>query len=70
MKKYRGSEKRPTVFYERMILLYYWMIPELSTVQTVSLESLISLKPFPNSGLEAETEVEDAFWMFPLVFTR
>ena len=45
------------------------MIPDVSTVQTVSLLSLISLNPFPSSGREAEEEEEVAFWMVPLVFT-
>lgn len=69
-KKYRGSVETAYGIYERMILIYYWMIPELSTVQTVSFVSLISLKPFPNSGFAEEVEVEDAFWMLPLVLTR
>ena len=46
------------------------MIPELSTVQTVSLVSLMSLNPFPSSGRAEEVEEEDAFWMFPLVLIR
>lgn len=53
-----------------MIVISYWMIPELSTVQMVSFASLMSLKPLPNSGLEAEVELADADWIFPLVLTR
>ena len=51
-------------------IIFYWMIPDVSTVQAVSLLSLISLNPFPSSGREAEEEEEVAFWMVPLVFTR
>ena len=51
-------------------IIFYWMIPEVSTVQVVSLLSLISLNPFPSSGRDVEEEEEVAFWMVPLVFTR
>ena len=49
---------------------YSWMMPFASTVQILSLESFTSLKPFPSSGLAADLEEEDAFWMAPLVPTR
>ena len=38
------------------------MIPDVSTVQTVSLLSLISLNPFPSSGRVAEEE-EEGEWL-------
>ena len=48
----------------------YCTIPLASTVQTVSLASLTSLKPAPRSGRAADLEEEDAFWMVPEALTR